>query len=221
MSIFGTYYGSKYRIIDKYPKPKANITRIVEPFCGGGAYLLKHSNYELIGIEKDKLVHDAYLILQNLDEKELDNLDYQKGDIIKEHPYYPLMRQLASIPAGDKVTEFGFKRKSSRIRTIKKHLSTIKNIQFIHGDAFDYFDKYDSVDTLWFIDPPYQGKGGKHYKCGNQYIDFPKLADAIKKLKGQVIVCGYIDDDYLPFTPLTNNLGMSKKKISEGVYTNI
>jgi site-specific DNA-adenine methylase len=220
MSIFGTYYGSKFRIINKYPKPNNNIKRIVEPFCGGGAYILRYPEYETIGIEKDIDVYSAYLTLQSMSEQDIRELEYIKGEDIRGHQYYPLMRQLAGVPPHTKVTSYGFDRKEQRKRTIIKHLDTIKKTKFIHGDAMDYFNRYDDVDTLWFIDPPYMGKGGKNYKEGNSNIDFLELAEQIKKLKGQVIVCGYLDDEYLPFVKLCDQLTMGKRKYSEGIWIN-
>ena len=108
MSIFGTYYGSKKRKINKYPPPHPRIKRIVEPFCGGGAYMMKYPDYELIGIEKDKSVCDAYSILQSYSKDDISKIEFQQGDNISQHIHAPLLRQLARVPAGNKVSMFGF-----------------------------------------------------------------------------------------------------------------
>lgn len=63
----------------------------------------------------------------------------------------------------------------------------------IHGDA------------TWFIDPPYRGRPGSHYRYGSKLIDYTNLAAWCQMLPGQVIVCEQHGADWLPFERLSSS----------------
>jgi len=66
-----------------------------------------------------------------------------------------------------------------RILDIDRHKSRIK---FIHGDAFDLFEKcMEKENSVFFIDPPYNVTGRRLYT--HSVIDNNRLFDSVSKLK--------------------------------------
>ena len=59
---FFTYYGGKYRVALRYPKPEH--ATIVEPFAGAAGYATRHHTHDVILVEKDPRIAAlwAYLI---------------------------------------------------------------------------------------------------------------------------------------------------------------
>jgi site-specific DNA-adenine methylase len=76
----------------------------------------------------------------------------------------------------------------------------------------DYHD-IPNQEATWFIDPPYQGNGGKYYKHGNQNFDYNELAEWSKQRQGQVIVCENSEANWLPFRPLKQLQGQRHKTV--------
>lgn len=64
-------------------------------------------------------------------------------------------------------------------------------------NAFDLFDRYDFMTTLWYLDPPYLNatrgsvsvkRGYLHNMTDEEHL---QLCQRIKKLKGMVMLSGY------------------------------
>lgn len=73
--------------------------------------------------------------------------------------------------------------------------SRFRMVQIEKMDVFDLFSRYDACDVLWYVDPPYNAK------CGNVYSHsflgkHERLIDEIQKLKGFVVLSGYMTDLY-------------------------
>lgn len=60
-------------------------------------------------------------------------------------------------------------------------------------DAMFMFDRYDGLETLWYLDPPYNCKFNLKYTAG---VDQEQLLKAVKELKGFCVVSGYMNDLY-------------------------
>lgn len=63
----------------------------------------------------------------------------------------------------------------------------IKEIQFESLDVIQCIQKYDSSETVFYIDPDYD-EYGSHYK---HHVDHPKLLAAIQEAKGHFMVSSY------------------------------
>jgi hypothetical protein len=61
------------------------------------------------------------------------------------------------------------------------------------------YELSESIKATWFIDPPYQGNGGKYYTHSNKDIDYERLSEWVNNRKGQVIVCENEEGNWLPF----------------------
>lgn len=57
-----------------------------------------------------------------------------------------------------------------------------------HKDALDLVPRYDSPDTLWYLDPPYNCGYSFRYRAD---VDQEAMLDALKKVSGYVVLSGY------------------------------
>ena len=82
---------------------------------------------------------------------------------------------------------------------------------------FGDYKSLPNVKATWFIDPPYQTKGG--YVISD--VDYFELGKWCKSRKGQVIVCENAEADWLDFNPLSgqhSQRGQRGQVISEYVW---
>lgn len=83
---------------------------------------------------------------------------------------------------------------------------------------FNIFKRYDSLETLFYCDPPYphESRGDKNaYKYEMSDLAHIKLAEVLKNLQGKVAISGYrcdlMDDLYKPWNMHTSR---TKKALS-------
>lgn len=69
-----------------------------------------------------------------------------------------------------------------------------KSIQIENRSWEKLFEEYDSLDTVWYLDPPYYESNV--YKCTMSKADHAKLCDSIFKLKGFVALAGFYNELY-------------------------
>jgi DNA adenine methylase len=67
-----------------------------------------------------------------------------------------------------------------------------------HLDFEDCIKKYDTKDTLFFIDPPYYGNGTEHYYCSDFKLeDHKRLLQLLKNIRGKFVLTTYYNDLYV------------------------
>ncbi len=71
------------------------------------------------------------------------------------------------------------------------------------------YEEMPNVPATWFVDPPYVGKVGRHYK--HRTIDRDALGAWCREREGQAIVCGAQTEDWLPFEALASVPSMSTR----------
>ena len=57
-----------------------------------------------------------------------------------------------------------------------------------HKDALELIPRYDSPDTLWYLDPPYNCGYSFKYRAG---VDQKAMLGAFKNVSGYVVLSGY------------------------------
>ena len=67
---------------------------------------------------------------------------------------------------------------------ILKAKERLKKVRIERGDWWDTIQKYDSKDTLFFLDPPYEGCE-KYYPHG--VVDYADMAKRLKGIKGKFV----------------------------------
>ena len=215
-----SYYGSKSKIVDYYPKPIHNT--VIEPFAGSAKYSLKHYYKDVILYEKSKYVFEVWMYLQTASKNDILKLPILKmGESLDDFDISNEEKQFMSFVINDGAT--GGNKKVSRfalpdqLNELKKTASNLNKIK--HWKIYnESFENSENIKATWFIDPPYQF-GGEHYKESSKKIDFKKLANWCKSRQGQVIVCENTKADWLNFNPLVDIKGTVKKS-TEAIWTN-
>lgn len=217
-----SYYGSKSKIVDLYPKPQHD--RIIEPFAGSARYSLKYFEKDILLVDKYDVIVRIWKWLQQCSESDIMNLPVlNRKEIIPE-----------SLSEEEKwFVSFNCARGTSRPQSvagnyedvvviwrnrkkwISKNLHKIRHWKIVHGS----YDEIENTEATWFIDPPYKF-GGSNYKHPSKNIDYEKLAAWCKERVGQKIVCENSKADWLDFKPMSRLVGQ-KFKTTEVIWSNL
>lgn len=92
----------------------------------------------------------------------------------------------------DKVLKY-FQRAKKLLPLFADRLS---NVDLENMDALDILRKYDDVDTLFFIDPPYHCSTAKQYRVGWTDDNERELVDVLMTIKGSYVLTVYDTEDY-------------------------
>jgi site-specific DNA-adenine methylase len=197
-----SYYGSKSKIINKYPEPIYDT--LIEPFAGTARYAYKYWQKNVVLYDLFPDIINIWKYLQNAKPEDilsLPNVAY-KEDIRK----YTQLSETERLLIGYCINRGSATRRNiaqkfndwdkDKIR-IANDLYKIKHWKIVLGS----YNEIENNDATWFIDPPYQ-YGGDRYKFNNKNIDYAKLSEWCRERKGQVIVCENSKSDWMDFKPL-------------------
>lgn len=217
-----TYYGSKSKLIDLYPKPLHNL--IIEPFAGSARYALKYFENDILLVDKYEVIIKIWHWLQQCSPNDilslpnltkglkLDSLNLSEG----ERLFLGMIAGVSSTSPRNTVSAFSAEQNGRKnyYKRIAEQLFKIKHWKVIHGSYADILNK----TATWFIDPPYQ-KGGHAYK--ENKINFESLALWCKNRDGQTIVCENMNATWLPFLPIKYSRGSNQIYQTEAIWTNM
>lgn len=200
---FFTYYGGKWRTALSYYKPTQST--IVEPFAGAAGYSLRHFHKQVILVEAfDKVAALwAYLIrvrqreimsipldVSHVDELRVPEQRYLVGFWLNKGTASPCNVPSAWMRSGDRPHSFW----GETIRGIVAHqVQFIRHWKIIHGN----YTAAPDIRATWFIDPPYMGNDGGHYR--RKVPDYSRLGTWCRGREGRVIVCEQEGAEWLPF----------------------
>lgn len=216
-----SYYGSKSKIVDYYPKPK--YKKIIEPFAGSARYSLKYWQNDIVLIDKYPVIINIWKWLQKCSINDILKLPILKAgnkinredfDCIEQANFYGYIISAATRNPKLTVSPFAEKKIESELNKVAKNLYKIKHWEIKEGS----YDELENEEATWFIDPPYQF-GGEHYVKNNKQIDFIALSDWCQNRNGQVIVCENTKANWLPFKPMINMKGCVHKT-TEAIWSN-
>jgi site-specific DNA-adenine methylase len=226
---FFSFFGSKWRSINKYPQPKHDT--IIEPFAGSAAYSLRNHNKNIILFDKDPIIAGLweYLIFVKQEEilslpneiTHLDDMNHltqeQKwliGFWLNKGIHTPCKSPSAWMRSKEHKSCFWGEGIKQRIANQVEH---IRHWQIYNTS----YENAPNIEATWFIDPPYK-RAGKKYRC--KFNDYENLAKYCMERKGQVIVCENAGEDWLPFKELGNiragNYNGKKPFSAEVIWTN-
>lgn len=208
MKPFWTYFGGKYRLAPRYPKPLHK--RIVEPFAGAAGYSLRYHEHDVTLVEKDPMIAGIWRYLIAVTAKEIRQLPLLPTSGRLDDAVWPCeeAKHLAGFwitrgAAHPNRTASAWMRdprysqwswgEMSRER-IASQVDRIRHWRIIEGS----FEEAPQDCATWFIDPPYI-KAGTRYRYGSQKIDFGALAIWCTARDGQTIVCEQSGASWLPF----------------------
>jgi len=170
----------------------------VEPFVGGGGiYWFKAPSPSEVINDLDKVLIDDYKMLKKAPltgyEENLNTIPKLKKFHAKKHTSLQDKITNSIISrcngfGGRYVTNNRIYRKSnphSKTKNIEDYKNRIKNTIIVNESYEKVISDYDTVDTLFYLDPPYEDSKSvyKHH-----IIDYEKMVDILKKIKGKFIL---------------------------------
>lgn len=197
--------GNKYLIKDKLLKyiPKHKI--YVEAFVGSGAILFNKEKSEIEVInDLDNILTEGYELLKIVSD-DVNEYNIQSGktniqkfvdanEITNENRLLQIIYKLCNTFSGK-----GFGKiykdlsQQTKIKKIGEYKDRIKDVKIHNHDYKIIINKYDSPDTFFFLDPPYQSTKDL-YK--NEKFDYEELANILKNIKGYFMLT-LNDSDYI------------------------
>jgi site-specific DNA-adenine methylase len=216
------YLGRKNRLSKYYPEPKYNT--IIEPFAGSAAYSMLYYDRKVILCELDPLIYEIwdYIINKATPRRIMKFPILVRGQSLRD-PKYSWMKQVeknlvgyflnsatsrpSMIPSPSKPYN---KWNEKNRKQLSIDIQKVKHWRIIYG-SYEQLRNYKKA--TWFIDPPYQGRGGSCYKMSNKYIDYRKLAKWCRNRNGQVIVCENEEANWLPFKKFREQCQSGRKHI--------
>lgn len=224
---FFPYYGSKWLAAPAYPPPV--YRQIVEPFAGSAGYSLRYPDRDVFLVERDPCVAAVWRWLITLHPGHLLALPDVPRDATLDAPAYAHL-------SSEERAFIGFHLGAGEVRprhrwsswwskhnrgwsperraSLARQLHRIRHWRVLEAD---YTAARASVPgaATWFVDPPYSGKAGAKYRGARQ--DYGALAEWVRGLDGQVIVCEAAGADWLPFRAVWETSGVAGKS-REAVY---
>ena len=208
---FFHYYGSKFNLAIRYPKPEHNV--VVEAFAGSAGYSVRYAVKHSILFDADPIIIGVWNYLINADTKRILSLPDIKECVDEVPDLVEAERHLIGFWLNASVVS-PCKRPSSWMRgglkpnafwgpyirqRIANQLDAIRGWKAINIDCLSVGNEDTHTPATWFVDPPYMD-GGSHYRYNN--VDYKKLATWCNTRCGLVIVCERGLANWLPFTPI-------------------
>ena len=218
-----SYYGSKSKIIGKYPEPTHNL--VIEPFAGSAQYALRYYERKVVLVEKYDKIFRVWKYLQQAQPKDVTGLpDVSASTRLEEIDGFSQLEleekwliglcsnQGSASPKNVSRARNGWNRQKHKIAS---NLHKIRHWDIRLGS----YETIENTEATWFIDPPYQIQGKWYTKgCKNKDIDYLHLSEWCRSRDGQVIVCENKGADWLDFKPLVDFHGQIHKR-TEVIWT--
>jgi DNA adenine methylase len=182
-------------LINMFPAHKT----YVELFLGGGAVFFKKepSEYEIIN-DLDKELMKDYRLIRNSPKDittYIDDLNtfskiskfYRETQTTKQNILLKSIIKRCNGFGGKPVTNFIYKSSNpfSKIKNISKYINRLSNTKILSFDYKTIIKRYDSTETFFYLDPPYEGSK-KLYD--SSYIDYLSMSHILKNIKGKFIL---------------------------------
>lgn len=81
----------------------------------------------------------------------------------------------------------------NRVEKIGEVAERFRSVVIEHRDALELIPRYDSPDTLWYLDPPYNCRYSFRYSAT---VDQEAMLGAFKNVSGYVVLSGYMSELY-------------------------
>jgi len=213
-----TYYGGKQLMAKEIVTLLPDHKIYCEPFFGGGAvFFEKHPSYlEVINDTNDRLITFYQVLQENPEElfnainntphseslsklaREIYNRRIEHDDLGMAWAVWQMTNgNFTGSPHGGWKWDNGASGShTARVLAKKRteltdvYYRRIQNVQISCRDALRVISDRDSIDTVFYLDPPYPGANQKHYS-GYSFQDFFALLDLLKTIKGKFILSNY------------------------------
>ncbi len=223
------YFGGKFMlapwIISQMPPHRV----YVEPFGGAASVLMQkpRSYAEVYNDLDDRIVNvfrvlqDASLsiqLLKKLHATPFARREFELASCVSKEPVEDARRTIirsffgfGADSVSDPTRSTGFRSNSNRSGTTPAHdwvnyapalpafTERLAGVVIENCDAFEMIEKFDSPETLFYLDPPYvtdTRKRKKAYRFELNDGDHETLLKGLKGLKGKVLLSGYDNPIY-------------------------
>lgn len=208
MRPFFSFFGGKWRVAPRYPRPR-HLT-IVEPFAGSAGYATRHYRNDVRLYDKDPAVCGVWDYLIHATPRDVRSIPVAI-DHVAEIPdgFGQEVRWLVgfwlnSASATPHLSRSTWARQhpekavwSDRIRErLATQVAHIRHWTITQAS----YEMILPVEATWFVDPPYV-VAGRSYRCSSRDIDYRHLGSWCWNLPGHAIVCENEGADWLPFRP--------------------
>ena len=233
MRPFFSYYGGKWRAAPRYPGPVHDT--IVEPFAGSAGYSTRYYSRRVILCDIDPVICGVWRYILGTTPAEILELPDVPDDgtvddleVCQEARWWigywlgaASMTPRARHSPWSKDPEIRRKRPGKywgrALRSaMAKQQPLVAHWELKEGD---YREVLDEIGTAtWFVDPPYQGPAGRHYR--HDSVDYDALAEWCRTRQGQVIACDQQGAEWLPFRWLDyQKTSRSGQRSAEAIWT--
>jgi len=181
------------QIINKFP---INYNTYVEPFFGAGNVFFRIPNEkrEKINVIND-LDKDIYIIMKELQKRGKIIDKTLNREVLKNKEEFKkliIKQDVENLIRKNKFSFFGIGKtysilKNKRIKTnYAQFEDKLKDVIILNQSFEKVIDKYDSKETFFYLDPPYESKNSKqNYK---DYIEPLQVYESIKNIKGKFLL---------------------------------
>lgn len=205
------FYGSKWRDAKRYPAPRHET--VIEPFAGSAGYSLWWLPSRVRLLDRDPIIVGLWEYLIGASSREIQRLpDLEPGQSVDDIDIPQEARWLIGFwlnrgSAQPKKTQTAFSSRTDRSQLnwserarerIAANLHLVRDWQVRLG-SFETISRHR--EATFFIDPPYVDKG-RYYRFSD--IDYCQLAEWVRFIPGQVMVCEQDGADWLPFVSLAS-----------------
>lgn len=218
---FFSYFGSKYRIVPRYPAPL--YPTICEPFAGAASYACAYPDRRVVLVDRDPVIVGVWRYLIRTSAAEIlalpDILEGMTTDDVRApeeaRALIGFWLNAACTAPRKRPSRWALEAHTGsqlywgpRVRArLAAQVEHIRHWRAIEGS---YEGASGREPATWFVDPPYQWMG-KCYVHGSSAIDFAHLARWCREREGQVIVCENEGADWLPFVPFVHAKAVSNR----------
>jgi DNA adenine methylase len=224
-----TYYGGKQKLTKTILKLLPKHKLYAEPFLGGGAIffakeksgveVINDTNKELINFYK--VVQNDFVSLEKHIRISLHSRDlHRKAKVIYSNPdmFSEIQRAWAvwvmAIQSfssqldgswGYDITKNTTSKKISNKRSsfTEEYAIRLQEVQIECTDAIRIIKSRDSVNSLFYCDPPYYNSDCAHYD-GYTIEDYEGLLKTLSKIKGKFLLSSYPSDVLSDFAKSNN-----------------
>jgi hypothetical protein len=176
---------------------------IIEPFAGSASYSHQYADRKIVLVEKHHKISEMWRFLIAAKSSEIlhiplvSNLDDLPSWISNGARWLVGFHLDAASAAVARVYHRGPGWTATGRARVAAQVDCIRHWRIIEGD----YSAAPDIKATWFIDPPYNNKGGSYYKFSSKQIDYSALGEWCRNRCGQVLVCENGAAYWLPFRP--------------------